>query len=177
MEINAANQAYIFLIFIINGFIIGILFDIFRILRKTFKTPDLITYIEDLIFWLITGIITLYNIFKFNNGEIRIYIFIGIAIGLTVYIMTFSKHFMNLSVKIITIIKNIVGKILGIILYPIKLILEILKKTLFKPISFIFLNFRKVSTKFTKKITNIHLNVKNSKFMKKNTVQKKDFNV
>ena len=44
------NQAFTFIIFILNGFIIGILFDIFRILRKSFKTPDSITYIEDIIF-------------------------------------------------------------------------------------------------------------------------------
>ena len=42
-----ANQANLFLIFTINGILIGLLFDIFRILRKSFKTPDIITYIED----------------------------------------------------------------------------------------------------------------------------------
>ena len=62
------NQAYLFCIFIINGIIIGILFDFFRILRKTFKTSDLITYIEDSMFWILTGIIILYSIFVFNNG-------------------------------------------------------------------------------------------------------------
>ena len=44
----ASNQAYLFLIFTINGILIGFLFDIFRILRKSFKTNDLITYIEDI---------------------------------------------------------------------------------------------------------------------------------
>ena len=69
------NQAYLFCIFIINGIIIGILFDFFRILRKTFKTSDLITYIEDSLFWILTGIIILYSIFVFNSGEIRFFIF------------------------------------------------------------------------------------------------------
>ena len=32
------NQAYTFIIFIINGIIIGFLFDCFRIIRKSFKT-------------------------------------------------------------------------------------------------------------------------------------------
>ena len=54
-----ANQANLFLIFTINGILIGLLFDIFRILRKSFKTPDIITYIEDFFFWLITGLILL----------------------------------------------------------------------------------------------------------------------
>ena len=61
------NQAYSFIVFILNGILIGLLFDIFRILRKSFKTPDFITYIEDILFWILTGIITLYFIFIFNN--------------------------------------------------------------------------------------------------------------
>ena len=47
------NQAYLFLIFIINGIIIGVLFDFFRILRKTIKTKDAITYIQDILFWIL----------------------------------------------------------------------------------------------------------------------------
>ena len=37
------SQVYAFLMFIINGFLIGILFDTFRIFRKAFKTSDFIT--------------------------------------------------------------------------------------------------------------------------------------
>ena len=57
------NQASLFLIFVINGIIIGLVFDIFRILRKSFKTSDIITTIEDILFWIITGIIILYSIY------------------------------------------------------------------------------------------------------------------
>ena len=63
------NQAYLFLIFILNGIIIGLLFDFFRILRKTIKTKDIITYLEDFIFWILTGAIILLTI--------RIYIISG----------------------------------------------------------------------------------------------------
>ncbi len=69
------NQAYSFIIFIINGILIGILFDIFRILRKSFKTSDFITCIEDVIFWILTGIISLYFIFCFNNRRNKIIYF------------------------------------------------------------------------------------------------------
>ena len=62
------NQAYLFLIFTVNGIIIGLLFDFFRILRKAMKTKDIVTYIEDFIFWILTGAIILYSIFTFNNS-------------------------------------------------------------------------------------------------------------
>ena len=34
----AGNQAYIFMIFTVVGMIIGVVFDIFRVMRKTIKT-------------------------------------------------------------------------------------------------------------------------------------------
>lgn len=56
------NQGILFIIFTLDGILIGILFDIFRILRKSFKTDDFITYIEDILFWLISR----YNFYIFN---------------------------------------------------------------------------------------------------------------
>ena len=91
----AQNQAYLFLVFSLTGVIIGILFDFFRILRRTIKTSNFITYIEDILFWILTGFLILYNIWYFNNGEIRIYMFLGIILGLTLYMLIFSKLFVN----------------------------------------------------------------------------------
>ena len=63
------KQANIFLVFIFDGILIGILFDIFRVLRKNFKTPDVVTYLEDILFWILTGVILLYSIFIVADGE------------------------------------------------------------------------------------------------------------
>lgn len=148
------SQAYTFLLFMLNGICIGIFFDIFRILRKTFKTRDWITYLEDILFWLLSGCITLYFIFVFNQGEIRLYIFLGILLGVIVYILSISKYFIKLNVIVIEALKNIFGKIFAIILYPIKKILKII---FFRPISFVFINLKKLYiqniTKIFKKST------------------------
>lgn len=122
MYANNFEQLTSFIIFTIVGVIISIIFDIFRILRKTFKTPDIVTYIEDIIFWIATGIIVLFSIFLFNNGELRLYIFIGIIIGIVLYMLFISKYFIKLNVFIINLIKNITAKILHIISKPIKYI-------------------------------------------------------
>lgn len=100
------NQAYLFLIFTLNGIIIGLLFDFFRVLRKSFKTSDFITYIEDILFWILTGILILYSIFIFNNGEIRFYMLLGIFIGIALYMLMFSNYVIKINVFIIKIIKN-----------------------------------------------------------------------
>ena len=67
------TQIYLFTIFLLNGLIIGLLFDFFRILRKAIKTPDFMTYIEDTLFWILTGFLILYSIFTYNDGQIRLF--------------------------------------------------------------------------------------------------------
>ena len=141
------NQAYLFLIFILNGLIIGFLFDFFRILRKTIKTTDFVTYIQDFIFWILTGIIILYFIFTFNNGEIRLFLFLGILTGVLIYMLLFSNFIIKINVKII----NFAKKILEI---PIKLIIKIIRKIFFKPIAFFIINIKKSTKNITKKILN-----------------------
>ena len=154
------NQAYLFLIFMVNGIIIGILFDFFRILRKSFKTADLITYIEDILFWILAGIILLYSIFVFNNGEIRLFMFLAVILGTIIYMLIASKYVIKINVTIIKFIKKI-------LLVPINFIAKILRKIFFKPISFVIINIKKISTNLCK---NTYNNLKNVKF-KKNSVK------
>lgn len=141
----AINQAYIFLIFTIEGIIIGLLFDFFRILRKSFKTSNILTYIEDILFWTITGIIMMYTIYIYCNGEIRWYMFIGIGIGVTIYILTVSKYVIKVTVNIINVFK----KITIIILKPLKQIIDFIKNNTKKQYNLIK---TKISQKNTKKL-------------------------
>lgn len=154
------NQAYLFIIFTINGIIIGILFDIFRILRRSFKTTDIITYVQDILFWILAGFILLYSIFTFSNGEIRFYMFLGVFLGCLIYMLMFSKYFIKINVKIVTFIKEIVAKLISILIFPIKILANFFKKVLFKPIKFITINFSTLFLKnkkdFWKKSRNIY---------------------
>lgn len=133
------NQAYLFLIFIVNGIIIGLLFDFFRIARKVIPTNDFVTYIEDILFWLLTGAITLYSIFVFNNGELRLFMFLGIILGAFIYLLVLSSYVIKINVKII-----------NTILVPFKAIYRLLRKVIFKPITFLIINIRKSFVNFVK---------------------------
>lgn len=134
------EQLLCLIAFTVTGIVIGVLFDIFRILRKSFKTADWLTTLQDILFWILAGFVILFSIFKFNNGEIRSYIFVGIALGVLIYMLTLSKYIVKYSVIIIKFIKKIVS-------YPINLILKIFKLFIIKPVKFLT---RKISTFFTK---------------------------
>lgn len=139
MSINQLNTLFNF---ILTGITIGIVFDIFRILRKSFKTLDFITYIQDFIFWLLTGIILLFSIFTFNYGELRGYIFVGIAIGIILYILIFSKYIIKIVSSVIIFIKNIFS-------YPIKIIVNFIKKHTYKSFNKYFNKFKNKFSKST----------------------------
>lgn len=143
----AGNQAYLFMIFTIVGMIIGVLFDIFRILRKTIKTKDFVTYIEDMVFWILTGIIIIYSMYTFCDGELRFFMIVGIIIGTILYLITISEYIIKISMFIINLIKKI-------IVIPIKIFApagHLLKKIIFRPIFIICINFRKQFVKKMKK--------------------------
>ena len=97
----AGNQAYLFMVFTIVGVVIGVIFDGFRILRKTFKTKDIVTAIEDILFWIITGIIIIYSMYVFCNGQLRFFMIIGIIMGNIMYLLTISRYVIKTSVFII----------------------------------------------------------------------------
>ncbi len=163
------NQVYTFVIFIFNGFLIGLLFDTFRILRKSFKTSNFITNIQDIAFWILSGLLLIYSIFTFTDGYLRLYIFIGILLGYILYLLIFSKIYISFSVYIILFIKKIIHLL---IMIPINFILKILNIIIFKPLKFIF-------DKFFKKMSNILIKLlkklKNTRFHNKNSLEKKDF--
>ena len=147
MYANNLEQLISFSIFIIIGLIIGFIFDIFRVLRKVTKTPDFFTYIEDIFFWTISMFIILISIFIFNNGELRLYIFIGIISGVILYLIFISKYFIRLGFFCINTLK----KIMLMLFYPLKFVLNIIKKIFLKPISFIVNNLLKKFLNFDKK--------------------------
>ena len=160
MYANNLEQLINFLYFIATGITLSIIFDIFRILRKTIKTSDIVTNIEDILFGVITGIIILTSIFLFNNGELRLYIFLGIIIGITLYMVFISKYFIKINVLIINFIK----KIIILATKPFIFLFKFIKRLFFKPISFIFINIklltRKISINF-KKTTKINKKIIN----------------
>lgn len=151
MYANNLEQLICFGYFISVGIIIGSIFDIFRIWRKTIHTSDIITNIQDILFCLITGIIIIISIFYFNNGELRLFIFIGIITGAIFYMLLISKYIMAISIKIINFIK----KIVHLLMQPFIILTNFTKKLIFRPISFIIINVKYFTLKNLQKIKKV----------------------
>lgn len=101
------SQTEEFLCFCVIGIIVNFLFDIFRCIRKNFKTKDNIIYVEDIIFLIISTIIIMFGLLKISNGVLRLYIFFGIFMGITIYSLTISKFCIIIINEIVVLCKKI----------------------------------------------------------------------
>ena len=146
MENYFNNQIGLFLMYLAGGILVCLLYDIFRALRKSMKTPDYITYIEDTLFWIIVGTFLVYLTFIINSGDIRFYTFVGLILGGLIYYFTISKYFVKILVITFTFLKKIIEKLISIILAPLKLILKFNKKI----ICVVCINLQNVTNNFKK---------------------------
>lgn len=91
---NIRYEIIVFLIYIFIGFIISFIFDIFRAIRKSGGKNKKTVYIDDILFFLISGlIIIIVNIF-YTREMIRIHLVISIFLGILIYITAFGNSIM-----------------------------------------------------------------------------------
>lgn len=141
------SQFYVFFITVAIGFIIGVIFDFYRIVRNFIRPKKIVTNLGDILFWVFITIVVFILLVYGNWVELRLYVFIGLALGIRVYLRIFS----NLFIKLFKNIFILVGKILKlcwrglcllglIIIFPFRLA----KNIIIIPLGFISLTGQKV---------------------------------
>ncbi|MCT4604625.1 MAG: spore cortex biosynthesis protein YabQ [Marinisporobacter sp.] len=128
-----SKQAYVFLATLYGGILIGFIYDLYRILRCIFKPKKIATIIEDLIFWIVIGIASAWVLLFSNDGKLRFYTFLGFVIGAILYNRILSSFVIAGIVRVLRVIKRIFLKVLGVVLYPLKIIKKFLL-SIWKPI-------------------------------------------
>lgn len=127
MDTTIRIQLYIFLTSIYAGLLIGLIYDLYRVLRYFFKPRRLVSGIEDLIFWLGIAIIYFYIMNKSNWGELRGYVFFGTFIGGIIYLKILSKILHPLMMKVIKAIILVIKWTINMIKVPFVKMKKLLK--------------------------------------------------
>ena len=135
MSVNISHEALVFLASFISGIIIGIVYDIFKVFGFYSKKKNFLFTLYDIIFLLLFSIIIISVFYIFNSYELRWFMFIGLILGLILYIMLISKAFIYLFGKLIAIILKIFKFIFKILLTPTQFLGKILLVYIFIPIS------------------------------------------
>ncbi|KGN03081.1 spore cortex biosynthesis protein YabQ [Clostridium novyi A str. 4570] len=99
---------------VLAGVLTGVLFDIYRIIRGMENPNKVLTFIEDILFWIFAAISVFAFLLYTGHVYVGIYLYLYIAFGLYIYIRLISIHFLRIQYKIINgilkflrILKNI----------------------------------------------------------------------
>ncbi len=132
-------ELWFFLVSIASGAILLAVYDVFRILRRLIKHDSLLIALEDLLFWLGASLFIFAMMFRENDGIIRGFSIMGMAIGMVLY------HFM-ISDLIVSLITKLIRLLFGPFVFvykKIKGLLAFLKNKVHKIVKFLARRLKK----------------------------------
>lgn len=86
-----AQQLYAFGMTVVAGIAAGLVFDLYRLVRRHLRPNPAVSWLMDLLFWLVLTPVVFALLLVGNWGELRFYVFLGLASGLVLYFGLFSQ--------------------------------------------------------------------------------------
>lgn len=130
MIFDMGRQITLFIFSLLSGMLVGIFFDVYRVIRGFEQPGIIITAIQDLLFWILTGIIVFIFMMYTNYAYMSFNVFVYNGIGLFIYFKLFSHIFLLGYGKVLNAILAIFRVTFYYLFYPIRIIFhKIIKKT------------------------------------------------
>ena len=99
------KELWIFSYSCLLGLGLGILYDVFRIIRMLINTKNITIFLQDVIYFIVSGLITFLFVLGINEGQSRFYILAGEGIGWIAYHITLGEKIYRSSENIVKIIR------------------------------------------------------------------------
>ncbi|MBM7582465.1 spore cortex biosynthesis protein YabQ [Caldicoprobacter guelmensis] len=128
MLMSTANQVYVFLATVYAGMVVGFIYDLNRVFRWTFKPRPWVVGIMDLFFWLVVAALVFVALLYANDGEVRFYNFVGLAIGWSLYLLTISPWVIKALTLIYRVIEKGVRYIIRFASWPLRALFNFFNK-------------------------------------------------
>ncbi len=135
LEITA--QGWLFLYGIFCGSCLLLTYDMLRIWRRVVKHGVVWMAVEDVIYWCFCACVIFAMLYRQNDGRIRGFVMLAIALGMLLYHFCFSRH----------VLKGGVAVLRGVIK-----VLHAVCKVLFAPEIFVCKKISKMCKKQLKKV-------------------------
>ncbi|WP_240941851.1 spore cortex biosynthesis protein YabQ [Paenibacillus sp. HB172176] len=78
-------------VMLLSGLGMGIVFDGYRVLSNELRFPRWWLPVLDILYWMTAAVVVFRMLYASNNGEVRAYVFLGLAIGVLIYHWFMSK--------------------------------------------------------------------------------------
>lgn len=117
---TASTQIEVFLISCVVGIALGIVYDIFRILRIIVPHNNVLTNLEDIILISAYGIFLMCFAFSLMRGQIRFFFIVGNFLGFILWFFTLG----NIVIRVTNRIKEYILKGIKMVTYPIRRLIQ-----------------------------------------------------
>lgn len=132
MNMIMSIETAVFFESVLLGAILGICFDVFRILRITIPSSKAAVFIQDILFFVIIAAASFYFFVTFNEGIVRGYLLLGELLGFIIYYCTIGSLVFKAAEWIISWLKRILGFVFRVVLWPFFKFFKLIK-WLFQP--------------------------------------------
>ena len=128
MLISISHQLKLVIFSFFSGVLTGILFDVYRIIRGVKGPNKIITFIEDMLFWIFSSVVVFVFLLFTNYAYIGFYVYLLIAFGIYMYLKLLSKLLLNVQYKIIRAVTKFIRISKNILLFPFDVLLYTIKR-------------------------------------------------
>lgn len=114
-------QFNIVLYSILSGILIGVLYDLYNIVRGA-KVPKIIIMVEDILFWIFTSLAVFTFLLYMNYAFLNLYVYVFMIITLVIYLKFVSPMVLKIELYLISIFGKAIRIVFKTVIYPVKVI-------------------------------------------------------
>ncbi|MBW5449029.1 spore cortex biosynthesis protein YabQ [Cohnella sp. CFH 77786] len=101
---NAASQWTTIGWMVLCGASMGFVFDLYRVIAYRFRIPRWLLPVMDVVYWAAATLGVFGVLLRHNHGEVRLYVFLGLGIGVTGYFGLLSPRVVKAAHRLISLI-------------------------------------------------------------------------
>lgn len=109
-----------FLYALLLGFVLGLVYEVFRILRMVLPWGSVLVAIQDILYWIGAGAVTFLFFMRFTSGMIRGYVLLGEGLGLLLYFLTLGRLIHALTAAIIDLVARFLRLLYRLFIVPVR---------------------------------------------------------
>jgi spore cortex biosynthesis protein YabQ len=100
------TQFWTLFLMICGGVVMGTIYDLFRLLHEQLKLPRWTIIPMDFIYWIVATILIFQMLYSSNQGQLRMYVFVGMVIGVLIYYFLLSKWVTKIFLFLFAIVRE-----------------------------------------------------------------------
>ena len=120
-----------FLMSVLCGVILLVIYDCLRIFRKVIEHDSVWISIEDILYWVFSAVLIFRMMYEMNNGIIRGFSMAGVLLGMIIYKYSISEYVVKGISFVLIQVKKFIMKLIHLLLKPLgfvkKKVIQLLK--------------------------------------------------